>query len=259
MSSEWTSGTRPGHSSGIAAGAPASRVLALLAALLVALLAFAPAARAQTPDDTVPRGPALGFFNLDRLRLGALGVQVGTTKPSRVETTTSYTVQADYGEISPRLRLVFGVSYWGSRYTRETVDAFRDTLRKVVIDPSGDDTLRLGPVTLSDVALGADLHYLPRLTWAVRPYVGGGAGLHVLNAEGKSISGTFVETALDNVNVGIDGLVGAELVAFRRVGIGAELRYDLLSGARFGSARVTGTYYFDRAVRSGVIPSRSGR
>jgi hypothetical protein len=268
VSSERISGARVGER---AVGRPAMRTIAIVSLAIVALaiVALARPARAQSAvSDTTHSGaqaadttggPALGFLNLDRLRLGALGIEAGPVKPSRVEGTTLYSISSDYGELAPKLRLVFGVAYWSSQYTRETVNTFRDTLRNVVVDPSSDDTLNVGRVTLSDVALGADLRYLPATQWAIRPYVGAGVALHVLNAEGRAISGTFVESALDNVGVGVDGNVGAELIAFGHVGIGAQLRYDLLSGARFGSARLTGTYYFDRATRSGVARDRAGR
>ena len=211
-------------------------------------------ARAQQTVDSTARGPLFGFINLDRLRLGALGVEVGTAKPSNVATATLYGLHADYGEIFPKVRLLFGVSYWGSHFTDATVDQFRRTLQGTIRDPAGDDTLDLGRVTLSDVTLSTDLRYVPSLSWAIRPYFGGGVTVNVLNAEGRAISGTFVETALDNINAGFQANVGAELVAFGRVGVGGQARYDLLSGARFGSVRLTGTYYFDRTAR----PSATG-
>jgi hypothetical protein len=226
---------------------------ATIALCAIVLAAPARTAAAQATTDSAGRGPLLGFINLDRLRLGALGVDAGRVAPSNVESTMLYGLHADYGEIFPKLRLLFGVSYWGSRYTRETVGQFRKTLLGTIQDPSGDDTVNLGRVTLSDVTLSTDLRYLPTLRWAVRPYVGAGVTVNVLNAEGRAISGTFVESALDNINAGMQANVGAELVAFTRIGVGAQARYDLLSGARFASVRLTGTYYFDRSARSGVV------
>lgn len=220
---------------------------------MLAALAARPAA-AQATNDSAGRGALFGFINLDRLRLGALGVDLGAVAPSNVVSTTIYGLHADYGEIFPKLRLLFGVSYWGSRYTNGTVNQFKNTLQRSVRDPSGDDTLDIGNVTLSDVTLSTDLRYVPSLRWAVRPYVGAGVTVNVLNAEGRAISGTFVESALDNINAGLQTNVGAELVAFRRFGVGAQARYDLLSGARFGSVRLSGTYYFDRAART-VAPA----
>jgi hypothetical protein len=222
--------------------------------VLGALLAARPAA-AQATTDSAGRGPLLGFINLDRLRLGALGVDLGAVSPSNVVSTTIYGVHADYGEIFPKLRLLFGASYWGSRYTSASVGAFRNTLLRSVRDPAGDDTVDIGNVTLSDVTLSTDLRYVPSLSWAVHPYVGAGITVNVLNAEGRAISGTFVESALDNINAGLQTNVGAELVAFGRVGVGAQARYDLLSGARFGSLRLSGTYYFDRSARTTTAPA----
>jgi hypothetical protein len=52
-------------------------------------------------------------LNLDRLRLSALGASVGPVLPTRVRATRAYGLHADYGEITPPWRVVFGVTGGG--------------------------------------------------------------------------------------------------------------------------------------------------
>jgi hypothetical protein len=208
-------------------------------AALALLLAQPRAAAAQAGGTTES---LFERFGLDRLRLTAVGVGGGVVKPTQMEGTEAYAVHADYGEIAPRWRVVFSATYWGSRLTDKAVQAFADTLRRSVTDPTGDFTVDLGRVTVQDIALDMDLRWAPRREARFRPYVSGGVGAHVLNAEGRAISGTFVERALDNITTGVTTSAGVDLVLIPQLSIGMQARYDLLSGARFGSLRAVGSY-----------------
>lgn len=214
---------------------------ALVAAVAGLLLGAAPrAAVAQAETGTAES--LFERFGLDRLRLTAVGVGGGVVKPTQMEGTEAYAVHADYGELAPRWRVVFSATYWGSRLTDKAVRAFADTLRKSVTDPTGDFTVELGRVTVQDIALDMDLRWAPRRERRFRPYLSGGVGAHVLNAEGRAISGTFVERALDNITAGVTTSAGVDLVLIPQLSIGMQARYDLLSGARFGSLRAVGSY-----------------
>jgi hypothetical protein len=140
-------------------------------------------------------------MGLDRLSLAAIGVSFGGVTPAQVEATRLYALHADYGALAERWRVTFVASYWGSRYTDETTHRFADSLRAQIVDPSGDDTLDVGTIRVSDITLGADLRWFPlagRNTF-LRPYAGGGLAAHVINAEGKFIAGTLMERALDDI------------------------------------------------------------
>ena len=240
--------------------APRSRrVRALLAGCALAGVtgALAPgAARAQ--DTTAAPAPPvvmvvrdtltiLQRFNIDKLRLTALGLSLGAVKVTQVRATQSYSLHADYGHIAQNWRVVFSATYWGSRYSAKTLQTFEDTLRKVIRDSTGDYQFELGKVNISDIALGGEMRWSPTrfVRGRLRPYAGGGLAAHVVNAEGRAISGTFVERALDNITAGIIGTAGVDAVIIRKVSIGMQARYDLLSGARFGSLRLVGTYVFE--------------
>jgi hypothetical protein len=204
--------------------------------LAIAVVALAPST-----------GGAQSLFErltLDRLRLTALGAAAGPVRPSRVEETEVYSVFADYGLIASSWRVVFSVTYWGSHFREEVVRELEDRLRSRVIDPSGDDTLDLGRIDVSDIALEVDLRYTPRPAAALRPYAGGGLGAHIINAESPFIADTFVESALDNISGGFAAFIGIDTAPVGRLSLGLHARVNLLSNVRFWSARALVTYFF---------------
>jgi len=183
-------------------------------------------------------------LNLDRLRLTALGATAGPVRPSRAENAQSFGVYADYGYIARSWRVVFSANYWGSRFRDEFVDTFEQRLREQVVDPSGDDTLDLGHINVSDIALEVDMRYTPRPTAALRPYAGGGLGAHIINAESPFINDTFVESALDNISAGFAAFAGVDTAPIGRISLGLHARLNLLSNLRYWSGRVLVTYFF---------------
>jgi hypothetical protein len=235
----------------------ARAALALIVAQTIAVRALAAQDTTRTPPPPPSTGvaPATGEedgiwsrLGLDRLRLGGVGVAIGGVKPSQMEPTTAFTVEADYGEFVPRWRVVFVTDVWSSRLDETAIRRYRDALRRVVIDPAGDDTFNVGRVRVSDIALGVDARYRPRRSRSefFRPYLGVGVAAHVLNGEGRAIANTFVERSLDNIAVGPSFAAGLDAVFFQHVTLGMQARYDLVSGARYGSIRALGTYLFDR-------------
>jgi hypothetical protein len=192
-------------------------------------------------------GPGLfERLNLDKLKLTAFGASMGPVAPSSVVPTVSMSLHADYGEIAPRWRVVFSATYWGSRYRDVVVDRLERQLRERLVDTTQTARFALGGISVSDIAVGGDLRWSPRRT-GVRPYIGGGALAHVVNAEGKAIQGTLIENALDNIALGFGAVTGVDVTFARHLGIGVQARYDLTSGLRYGSLRAVGTYYFDTA------------
>jgi len=211
-------------------------------------LAVPRALSAQVPDDTP------GLFerlNLDKLRLTAFGAAFGPVAPTNTEPTVAYSLHADYGEIARNWRVVFTATYWGTRYTRETVARLEDKLRESIVDTTVSARFELGRIQISDIAVGGDLRWTPSARVA-RPYLGGGLLAHVVNAEGKAIQGTFIENALDNIALGFAAVSGVDVSLARHLGIGLQARYDLTSGVRYGTLRATGTYYFDTAPGRGA-------
>lgn len=184
-------------------------------------------------------------LGIDKLRFTSLGLQVGRVNPHGIEPANSVSLQADYGEITPGWRVVFHATYWGSRFRDRNVRAYADSLRNAIYDPTGDAVVVLGDITVSDIALGADARrtFLPN-AW-LRPYAGGGLAVHVVNADGRLIDGTFVERATDILAVGVAGTVGVSARLVPHIALEAQARYDFLSLARFGSLRIGASYFFD--------------
>jgi opacity protein-like surface antigen len=205
---------------------------------VVALLAAAAApARAQN---------IFQRLDLDKLRLEGFGGVVGPVSPSTIVSTQSYGVQADYGEITPHVRVGFSGSFWSSRFTDKTVDQFIQQLQLSLADPS--DSIKFDRVRVSTISVEADVRYIPTSTRAaVQPYVGGGLGLHIVNAESKLIQGTFVESALDNIGAGISAIAGVAFLPTHRVSVGLEARYTVLGTLRFGTVRAGGMFHFSRS------------
>lgn len=189
-------------------------------------------------------------LGIDRLRFTALGAQVGAVSPYGIEPTTSWSLQADYGEISPSWRVVVHATYWGSRFRDRFVREFADSLENAVSDPTGDARVVLGDITVSDIALGLEIRRTYLSSAVIRPYLGGGITTHVVNADGRLIDGTFVERATDVIAVGVSAAAGFQVRPIRHIALDAQGRYDFLSLARFASLRVGASYFFDPSPRS---------
>jgi hypothetical protein len=210
--------------------------------LAVVLLTLVVAGRRLEAQDSLSWAERLG---IDKLKFTALGAQVGRVAPYGIEPATSYSLQADYGEIVPNWRIVFNATYWGSQFTDKAVQAYADSLRNAISDPTGDAVVVLGDITVSDIVLGADARRTYQPSWWLRPYLGAGIATHIVNADGRLIDGTFVERATDVIAVGVAGSVGVNARVLRHIALDAQARYDFLSLARFASLRVGASYYFD--------------
>src|SRR5581483_3129559 len=114
-------------------------------------------------------------------------------------------------------RVVFGVSYWQSRFRDGVIQSFVDTLQKSLTDPSA----RVLPsrVSLYDVTFSTDARYTPNYSGELKPFVGLGLAAHVINAEGKLIKGTFVERSLDDIAAGLYITGGLTFKVFGRLGV----------------------------------------
>ena len=189
-------------------------------------------------------------IKLDSLQLSALSLDVGHIVPSQSEAAPVIGIAADYGPLSHTLRLRFEGSFWESRLTDQVVQSYVDSLRRRITDPSRDDVVTLSRVNLYDVTMGVGARYLPRQGTVVQPYAGAGIGVHVINAEGALIDGTFVERLFDNISTGLFAEAGIVLKPLRRIGVDVRARGDLVNGFRSYSVRAGGIYWFGPLRRS---------
>lgn len=198
---------------------------------LAGVLALSPAFPVAAQETVIQR------LGLDRLRLTSLGIVAGPVWPAGVVSTQAYGFQADYGEIASRLHVVFTIGYWGSHFTDQKVDGFIRQLQTQIVDPDSNYTILRDRVRVSDIALEAEMRYILAPHSVIAPYVGGGFGVHAVNAQSKLIDNTFLESALDNIGTGLSGIVGLDLLPRSRVSIGVQARYTLLSTVHYASIR----------------------
>lgn len=183
-------------------------------------------------------------LNLDQLQLSALGVSAGGVWPSRVEPSQAYAIHADYGEIASKWRVVLTVTYWGSEFKPSAVRSLEEAWRSATVDPSGDDSIVVGKIRISDIAFEIDGRWTPLRSTVLRPFLGGGVGVHVLNAENRILEGTFVESALDMIASGLTVLGGIDTAPLGGLVFGVQGRYTFISNTRFLTLRIGGAYTF---------------
>ena len=181
---------------------------------------------------------------LDQLQVTSFGGAVGSIYPSQVRPTLVYAVAADYGEFARAWRLVFGVSYWGSRFRDGVIQTFVDTLNHRLSDSTSTARVVASPVNVYDVTFSANVRWAPNPAVAVAPFIDLGLAGHVINAEGPLISGTFVERSIDAIAAGVFAGAGLQIRPVRHFAIEAGVRGDLLSDFRSAQVRVGGMYYF---------------
>src|SRR5512146_3304573 len=102
--------------------APTDRIRSLVGILAVLVATSRPLA-AQAEGSLFER------LGIDKLRFTSLGFALGRVNPHGIEPANSYSLQADYGEITPGWRIVFHATYWGSRFRDRNVRAYADSLR----------------------------------------------------------------------------------------------------------------------------------
>jgi hypothetical protein len=183
-------------------------------------------------------------IGLDKLQFVSLGASYGRIDPSQVEPAHVYAISADYGQVAPSWRMVFGVGFWESRLSDQIVRRFLDTLSKSITDPSGDYRIEQSRVPIYDVTISGELRWQRPGGVAIKPYFGAGLAAHVLNAEGPLIKGTFVERALDNIAAGFLATGGVLFRPYGRLIFDAQLRVDLISGFRSTQVRGGAQYVF---------------
>ncbi|MEP6620540.1 MAG: hypothetical protein ABJE47_14535 [bacterium] len=184
------------------------------------------------------------LFSIDSLQFSALGLEAGGVRPKQAEPAPIVGIAADYGALSGSMRLRLEASYWQSRLTDQVVQTFTDLLPRVIADPSHDDVIRPSRVSLYDVTIGLGVRWLPMQSTVIQPFAGGGVAVHVINAEGPLIDGTFVEGLFDSFSTGVFAETGVVLKPATVFGVEGRIRGDLVNGLRSVSARVGGVYYF---------------
>jgi hypothetical protein len=189
--------------------------------LPILFLVFPAALEAQRPLDR---------FSYDNLGFHGIWGEIGILTSDRLEGTASYGLRVDLGQFAPRLRMLFGVSYFQSDFKSDEIAEFEAALEDVVTDPTQDFSITLGDIRWSDVAVELDLQYmLAPAASRYQPYLGAGVGMHLRNGSGDAINDTFVEDALDMLGAGVSATAGLD------VRLGPSFLLNLGGRAVFGS------------------------
>jgi len=196
--------------------------------ILLALLGAAPPARAQG---------FLDEFTYEGLRFAGFGVDLGGTWSDRLEGAVSGSIRIDAGLIAPRVRPLLSASLFTSRYAADEIAELEERLNAAIDDPTGDARVDIDSIPLTNLALDLDLQYL-FATGRVIPYAGLGLGVHLRNAGGAAIEGTFVEDALEAIVAALNASAGVEVQVAPRLRLTGEVRGVLASGLTAWSARV---------------------
>lgn len=157
----------------------------------------------------------LDAFSYEGLRVAGIGFEGGVLVADRLEREGTFGLRVDLGYFAPNVRPLVGFSYFRSRYTADRIAEFEARLAGVVTDPTGDFTIDVGAVELSDLSLEADLQAIAGAAGPVSPYAGLGVGVHLRDATGAAIAGTFVEDALETMAATLNLTAGLEVALSR--------------------------------------------
>ena len=188
---------------------------ALLAGALTTLaLASAPASAQELAD-----------YDYENLSFRGIGFDVGRIWPSNLDPATTFRLRVDLGYLGPGVRIVPSITYWKSNVERSEIAQFNEQLEEI----GGGTNVDLGDIELSDLALQLDAHFVWTTPIDVLFFVGAGAGLHILNGQGRSIDDTFIEDLFDSVMPGVTALAGVEYAIVDRLRVYGEGHFTVVS------------------------------
>lgn len=179
-------------------------------------------------------GQGLAEYDYDNLRLRGVGGEVFWVSPNDVDPTVGIGARLDLGFLGPKIRVVPRFAFWDSELREAELDSLATRLEDLVELQNPDQPrpdIDLGSVDRDALIFGGDLHWLPLVDDPVRPYVGVGGEVYVLNGDGEAIEGTFVEDGLDLITAGVSAVGGLEFQLRDALTLYAELRGSLVADA----------------------------
>lgn len=199
----------------------------------------AAAAAVAVAASVLVTGPAVGQrladYDYENLRLRGAGVELFYVSPKDLDATVGFGARLDLGFLGPHVRVVPRFAYWNSDVEGAELDRLADRLADLVQEQNPGQPrpeIDLGSVERDALIFGTDLHWLPLVREPVRPYLGLGAEVYVLDGEGEAIEDTFVEDALDLVTAGASAVVGLEIDLRRAITLYGEVRGSLVADVR---------------------------
>lgn len=145
-----------------------------------------------------------------QMMLGPKGVGafLGYVNPEHVDATLGFGAFVDMGTVMPMLGVELEGLYWSKSW-----------------DELGFES------SVKDIAISAHAKYrFPMPRSPVKPYVGGGPGIHFLKAEAEwSWFGETQSSSSSDTKFGLDLLGGGEYEASPQIDVFAEVRFSLVS------------------------------
>lgn len=140
------------------------------------------------------------------LGLRAVGAQLGIVSPQDIDNTIGFGALADWGRMTPNLRLVSGLDYWS-----KSVDVLNATS------------------SVGDIELSARGEYMfPVQSSRIQPFAGAGLGVHLLHAKVETPGLPTIEGSTNRLGLDLGG--GFEMPVNPRTQFRSELWYGIVDG-----------------------------
>lgn len=174
-------------------------------------------------------------YDYENLRLRGVGAEVFYVSPHDLDGTLGFGARLDLGFLGPRIRVVPRFAFWDSELEEAALDSLAAKLEDLVQEQNPQQPrpeIDLGRVERDAIIFGTDLHWLPLVEEPIRPYLGAGAEIYILDGTGDAIADTFVEDGLDLLTAGVSGVAGLEVDLRRGIALYGELRGSLVADVR---------------------------
>ena len=189
--------------------------------------------------------PARGHaqeYGVRTLALRGVGATVFSVVPARSDPTVGIHLVGYLGRLTPRIRVTPSLTFWATQLQDPEVIRVRQRVEALCEDAGSPcEGLDFGKVDLSDLSLDLDGQYIIPGPFGLRPYLGAGVGLHLVNGGGELIDNTFVEEILDAITPGMNAMAGIEIPLVRGLRVHGEVRGVLAGGANWIGAGVGGS------------------
>jgi len=187
----------------------------------------------------------LADYDYDQLSFRGIGAWIGGNAPTRVESTATFGVRADFGYAGPGLRISPHIGYWSSTMKGGEVEELATRVEELLVqqDPPIVADVDLGAIDWADLVIGLDAHFVWAVPYDFLTYAGAGFSAHVTNGSGRGIEGTFVEDLIDSFAAGVNVHGGVEYLATDRLRVFAEARYEVQADLRYPEFRTGFSIY----------------
>ncbi len=186
----------------------------------------------------------LADFDYEHLRFRGVGFEAGYLPAHGVHgvrgKTQTWGVRLDFGYLGPGLRVSPSVTHWSSELETGKVSGLETRIEQLIARglESGDTArVDLGKISWRDVVVGVDSHIVWNIPFGWLSFLGLGASVHVLDGQGESVDGTFVEDLLDTVRPGVNAHAGLEFPLWNWSRLYCHARYELTDDLRYFNVR----------------------